>query len=302
MRMRRTRSAQPVRDTDAQRDRRRAARRPPSAAPTSRTTHDAQRSPDFAGQVGRRPRKWDAPRRLDPRSTSQIASDIRRAAKIIIDTGLDAVAVGMAAMKMPILDVLLARAGAPPRKAVEALGAWNGRGTFDTEGTWLTASDHQTCLAAADALRAPAARGFPPQGETHGAAGDGDEGNPDDNGRADGEAPGAAADGRMDVTLNVDRHDQSPGTHLPMAPMTRAARMAAAAGAARQGAEDAAPGPRADGPGDGCGGAGRLAIGRMVLAVKRQALRVQCEPVQLGQGTSARTMPLLERRAMFLQV
>jgi len=37
----------------------------------------------------------------------------------------------------------------------------------------------------------------------------------------------------------------------------------------------------------GCGGAGRRAIGRMVLAVKREALRVQCEPVQLGQGTSA---------------
>ena len=34
-----------------------------------------------------------------------------------------------------------------------------------------------------------------------------------------------------------------------MAPMTRADRIAA--GAARQGAEDAVPGPRADGPGDG---------------------------------------------------
>jgi len=77
---------------------------------------------------------------------------------------------------------------------VEALGAWNGRGTFDAEGTWLTASDHQTCLAAADALRELAARGFPPRGETHGAAGDGDEVNADGNGRADGEAPGAAAD------------------------------------------------------------------------------------------------------------
>jgi len=53
------------------------------------------------------------------------------------------------------------------------------------------------------------------------------------------------------VALNVDRHDHSPGTHLSMAQMTRTARMAAAAGAARQGAEDAAPGPRADGPGDG---------------------------------------------------
>jgi len=251
MRMRRTRYAQQVRDTDAQRDRRRAARRPSSAAPTSRTTHDAQRSPGSAGQVGRKPRKGGAPRRQDPRSTSQIASDIRRAAEIVIDTGLDAIAVSMAAMKMSILDVLFARAGAPPRKAVEALGAWNGRGTFDAEGTWLTASDHQTCLAAADALRALAARGFPPRGETHGAAGDGDRGNADGGGRADGEAPGAAADDRMDVTLNVDRHNQSPETHLPMAPMTRAARMAAAAGAARQGAEDAVPGPRAGGPGDG---------------------------------------------------
>ena len=65
------------------------------------------------------------------------------------------------------------------------------------------------------------------------------------------DAPGAAADDRMDVALNVDRHDQGPGTHLPMASMTRAARMAAAAGAARQGAEDAVPGPRAGGPGDG---------------------------------------------------
>jgi len=53
------------------------------------------------------------------------------------------------------------------------------------------------------------------------------------------------------VALDMDGHDQSPGTHLPMAPMTRAARMAAAVGAARQGAEDAVPGPRADFPGDG---------------------------------------------------
>jgi len=110
-------------DTDAQRDRRRAARRPSSAAPTSRTTRHAQRSPDYAGQVHRKPRKGDAPRRQDPRSTSQIASDIRRAAKIVIDTGLDAIAVGMAAMKMYILDVLFTRAGAPPRKAVKALDA-----------------------------------------------------------------------------------------------------------------------------------------------------------------------------------
>jgi len=110
-------------DTDAQRDRRRAARRPSSAAPTSRTTRHGQRSPDYAGQVRRKPRKGDAPRRQDPRSTSQIASDIRRAAKIVIDTGLDAIAVGMAAMKMYILDVLFTRAGAPPRKAVKALDA-----------------------------------------------------------------------------------------------------------------------------------------------------------------------------------
>ena len=39
----------------------------------------------------------------------------------------------------------------------------------------------------------------------------------------------------------------------------------------------------------GCCGAGRRTIGRMVLAIKRPALRVQCEPVQLGQGTSAGT-------------
>ena len=64
----------------------------------------------------------------------------------------------------------------------------------------------------------------------------------------------------MDVTLNVDRHNQSPETHLPMAPMTRAARMAAAAGAARQGAEDAVPGPRADGPGDGWAALDHLSV------------------------------------------
>ena len=86
---------------------------------------------------------------------------------------------------------------------MEALGAWNVRGIFDAEGTWLTASDHQTCLAAADALRALAAGGLPPRGEIHGAAGDGDESNADGNGRADGEAPGAAADDLMDVALNV---------------------------------------------------------------------------------------------------
>ena len=45
-----------------------------------------------------------------------------------------------------------------------------------------------------------------------------------------------------------------------MAPMTRAARMAAAAGAARQGAEDAVPGPRADGPGDGWAALDHLSV------------------------------------------
>ena len=77
-------------------------------------------------------------------------------------------------------------------------------------------------------------------------------------GGVDGGAWGAVA--AADVALNVDRHDQSPGTHLPMAPMTRAARMEAAAGAARQGAEDAVPGPRADGPGDGWAALDHLSV------------------------------------------
>ena len=45
-----------------------------------------------------------------------------------------------------------------------------------------------------------------------------------------------------------------------MAPMTRAMRMAAAAGAARQGAEDAVPGSRADGPGDGWAALDHLSV------------------------------------------
>ena len=45
-----------------------------------------------------------------------------------------------------------------------------------------------------------------------------------------------------------------------MAPLTRAARMAEASEAARQGAEDAVPGPRADGPGDGWAALDHLSV------------------------------------------